>query len=87
MLYALQNELIFTCTNGVPDYHENFFNRISLLSETEAWQRGRGSINITSIRETDEGWYECRVIFPNRTPASKPNGTWFHLFVEGISKN
>lgn len=82
-LCVFQNELIFSWTNGVLDYNENFINRINLLSDTDAWQRGRGSINITSIRETDEGWYECKVIFPNRTPSSKPNGTWFHLLVEG----
>ncbi|PSN47234.1 Protein borderless [Blattella germanica] len=44
---------------------------------------GRGSINLTNIRESDSGWYECSVFFPNRTPSTRPNGTWFHLSVEG----
>lgn len=46
---------------------------------------GRASVNLTSIRETDAGWYECRVIFPNRTPNTRNNGTWFHLAVESGS--
>lgn len=29
--------------------------------------------------------YECRVIFPNRTPSTRNNGTWFHLAVESGS--
>lgn len=38
---------------------------------------------MTNIRESDQGWYECRVIFPNRTPNSRNNGTWFHLAIDG----
>lgn len=40
---------------------------------------------MSSIRESDSGWYECRVLFPNRTPSIRNNGTWFHLAVEGGS--
>lgn len=46
---------------------------------------GHASVNLTAIRETDSGWYECRVIFPNRTPSIRNNGTWFHLAVDGGS--
>lgn len=46
---------------------------------------GKASVNLTSIRESDSGWYECRVLFPNRTPSVRNNGTWFHLAVEGGS--
>lgn len=42
-------------------------------------------MNLTAIRESDSGWYECRVIFPNRTPSIRNNGTWFHLAVDGGS--
>lgn len=45
---------------------------------------GSGSINITDIRESDKGWYECKVIFPNRSPASRNNGSWFYLDVESM---
>lgn len=44
---------------------------------------GRASINLTSIRESDAGWYECKIMFPTRTPAYRNNGTWFHLTVSG----
>ncbi|XP_030745787.1 protein borderless [Sitophilus oryzae] len=44
---------------------------------------GRASINLTSIRESDAGWYECRIRFPTRTPSYRNNGTWFHLTVSG----
>lgn len=68
-------------------YNENFINRINLLSETDAWQHGRASINITNIRETDEGWYECKVTFPSEIPSTKSNGTWFYLKVKGKYEN
>lgn len=67
----------------MPSYSDNFVHRIHMLTGEDAWQHGRGSINITSIREMDEGWYECKTIFPNRIPSTKANGTWFNLQVEG----
>lgn len=44
---------------------------------------GKASINLTSVRDTDNGWYECQMIFPNRSPSTRNNGTWFHLAVDG----
>lgn len=44
---------------------------------------GRASVNLTSIRDSDGGWFACQVLFPNRTPSSRNNGTWFHLTVNG----
>ncbi|KAM3959595.1 borderless [Aphomia sociella] len=44
---------------------------------------GRGSINVTAVRETDSGLYRCRVTFPNRTPPERNNGTFYFLEVEG----
>ena len=43
---------------------------------------GLASLNLTNIRESDQGWYECKVVFLNRNPGSR-NGTWFHLDVHG----
>lgn len=42
---------------------------------------GAASLNLTNIRETDQGWYECKVVFLNRSPNQHKNGTWFHLDV------
>lgn len=44
---------------------------------------GQASLNLTNIRETDQGWYECKVVFLNRAPNQNKNGTWFHLDVHG----
>lgn len=44
-------------------------------------QFGAASLNLTNIRETDQGWYECKVVFLNRSPNQHKNGTWFHLDV------
>lgn len=44
---------------------------------------GRGSINISAVRETDAGVYRCRVTFPNRTPPARNNGTFYYLDVDG----
>jgi len=43
------------------------------------------SIEIEAVRTTDEGWYECTVLFIDRddeSPAATAgNGTWTHLAV------
>lgn len=45
----------------------------------------RVDINLTSLSQADTGWYECRLVIPNRTPSTRLNGTWFHLTVHGES--
>ncbi|XP_063223267.1 protein borderless [Bacillus rossius redtenbacheri] len=60
---------------------DEYRDRISLVPSSSPY--GRGSVNLTSIRESDSGWYECSVYFPNRTPSTRANGTWFHLSVDG----
>lgn len=42
---------------------------------------GAASLNLTDIRESDQGWYECKVVFLNRAPNQHKNGSWFHLDV------
>ncbi|XP_063709188.1 protein borderless [Culicoides brevitarsis] len=77
-------KMIFSWDDGVFNAAENFVGRILLLDKHKGHPHlGRASINLTSIRENDSGWYQCKVYFPNRTPSSLNNGSWFHLAVDG----
>ncbi|XP_073979151.1 immunoglobulin superfamily member turtle isoform X4 [Rhodnius prolixus] len=58
---------------------EGYEGRVSRVSPDSPY--GLASLNLTNIRETDQGWYECKVVFLNRSPNSHKNGTWFHLDV------
>lgn len=74
---------MFSWYDGVLTASDPFVGRISLVDHLG--QFGQASINLTAIRESDNGWYECRVLFPNRTPNQRSNGTLFHLAVDGKS--
>ncbi|XP_031829317.1 borderless isoform X2 [Nomia melanderi] len=74
---------IFSWYNGPPTVGLGYEGRVHLIEDAALRGYGQGSINLTNIRESDQGWYECRVIFPNRTPNSRNNGTWFHLAIDG----
>lgn len=58
---------------------EGYEGRVSRVSPNSPY--GGASLNLTDIRESDQGWYECKVVFLNRSP--NKNGTWFHLDVHG----
>ncbi|XP_063990068.1 protein turtle isoform X2 [Diachasmimorpha longicaudata] len=58
---------------------EGYEGRVSRVSPNSPY--GSASLNLTNIRESDQGWYECKVVFLNRSPNSPKNGTWFHLDV------
>jgi hypothetical protein len=79
--FYVQGALVFSSYDGGLQATEEYAGRISLVSADTSY--GKGSVNLTNIRESDGGWYECSVFFPNRTPSTRPNGTWFHLSVEG----
>ncbi|XP_011702130.1 PREDICTED: protein turtle isoform X2 [Wasmannia auropunctata] len=74
---------VFSWYDGHVTVDNGYKGRIHLLDNAGHHGYGQGSINLTNIRESDQGWYECRVIFPNRTPNSRNNGTWIHLGIEG----
>uniref|UniRef100_U5ETE2 Putative neuronal cell adhesion molecule n=1 Tax=Corethrella appendiculata TaxID=1370023 RepID=U5ETE2_9DIPT len=74
------DKTVFSWYDGVLSATDNYVGRITLLDDKFY---GKAAVNLTSIRESDNGWYECKVIFPNRTPNSRANGTWFHLAVDG----
>ncbi|XP_040167442.1 protein borderless [Anopheles arabiensis] len=75
------NKPVFTLYDGVLNAYETFIGRVTLLNNDILY--GKASLNLTSIRESDNGWYECKVIFPNRVPNKRNNGTWFHISVLG----
>nr|CAD7572881.1 unnamed protein product [Timema californicum] len=58
---------------------EGYEGRVSRVSPDSPY--GLASLNLTNIRESDQGWYECKVVFLNRSPNQHKNGTWFHLDV------
>ena len=58
---------------------EGYEGRVSRVSPDSPF--GAASLNLTNIRESDQGWYECKVVFLNRSPNQHKNGSWFHLDV------
>ncbi|XP_053612215.1 protein turtle-like isoform X3 [Plodia interpunctella] len=58
---------------------EGYEGRVSRVAQDSPY--GAASLNLTNIRESDQGWYECKVVFLNRSPNQHKNGTWFHLDV------
>mgnify|MGYP002649306838 CR=1 FL=1 len=54
---------------------EGYEGRVSLT--------GQASLNLSQVRETDQGFYHCLVKFLNRPPEPIKNGTWVHLDVLG----
>lgn len=80
VLLMFQAKSVFSWYEGILTAAEPFVGRINLVDQ-EGY--GKGSVNLTSIRESDHGWYQCRVLFPNRHPSSRNNGTWFYLTVTG----
>lgn len=58
---------------------EGYEGRVSRVAPNSPY--GAASLNLTNIRESDQGWYECKVVFLNRSPNQHKNGTWFHLDV------
>jgi hypothetical protein len=77
----LQNKLIFAWYGGETQTAGQFSSRIHLVDNHVGI--GKASINLTSVRESDNGWYECKMSYPNRSPPTRNNGTWFHLAVDG----
>lgn len=75
------NKPVFTLYDGILNTYETYIGRVTLLNDDLVY--GKASLNLTSIRESDNGWYECKVIFPNRVPNKRNNGTWFHISVLG----
>ncbi|KAJ8922838.1 hypothetical protein NQ315_007873 [Exocentrus adspersus] len=82
VLWRRGSNVIYSWQDGVVTESDDYVGRISPLNKHYPLY-GRASINLTSIRESDAGWFDCKVIFPNRMPPWRNNGTWFHLTVSG----
>lgn len=81
--WSKDNKKIFTWYDGDISTSELFSGRLSLVDNHNDY--GKASANLTAIRESDQGLYHCQIIFPNRTPSYRNNGTFFQLTVEGGS--
>lgn len=71
--------------NKIPIYiwYDGYPPHTSEEYEGRASLSGRSSLNLTNIRDSDHGWYECKIFFLNRPPAETPeNGTWILLDVQ-----
>uniref|UniRef100_A0A1A9ZJ18 Immunoglobulin V-set domain-containing protein n=1 Tax=Glossina pallidipes TaxID=7398 RepID=A0A1A9ZJ18_GLOPL len=79
---SIFHKKIFTWYEGETSTSELFNGRLHLIDHADY---GKASANLTSIRESDQGWYHCQIIFPNRTPSARNNGTWYHLAVQGTT--
>ncbi|KAM8718185.1 hypothetical protein ACLKA7_004832 [Drosophila subpalustris] len=82
--WSKDNKKIFTWYENETSTNELFNGRLHLVSRSHP-EYGRASANLTSIRESDQGWYHCQIVFPNRTPSVRNNGTSYHLAVQGGS--
>ncbi|XP_064650617.1 uncharacterized protein LOC135502063 [Lineus longissimus] len=56
-----------------PHIDESYKDRIRLVE--------KASIELSNIKGTDEGWYECIVNFMDGTDTTTQNGTWIYLSV------
>ncbi|KAH8260381.1 hypothetical protein KR026_010586, partial [Drosophila bipectinata] len=81
--WSKDNKKIFTWYEQETSTNELFNGRLHLVKSHPEF--GRASVNLTAIRESDQGWYHCQVIFPNRSPSVRNNGTRYHLAVQGGS--
>ncbi|KAI2798215.1 Protein turtle B [Blomia tropicalis] len=71
-----QQEPIYIFYTGYPQHlDDGYKERVSLLNPTEA------SLNLTNVRETDQGWYECKVFYLIESDPKDKNGTWVLLEV------
>lgn len=51
--------------------------------ENRVTRIGQASLNLTQVRESDQGLYECKIHYIDRRPEDKGRGTWIFLDVQG----
>ncbi|KAI8118003.1 Protein borderless [Lucilia cuprina] len=81
--WSKDDKKIFTWYEGEASANELYNGRLNIITNHEDY--GKATANLTAIRESDQGWYHCQIVFPNRTPSIRNNGTWYYLTVQGGS--
>ena len=77
---GLQSAVLIKYDGYAANVNPMFEGRVELVNEI--------SLKISNIQESDEGWYECKVIYLNGVNNNKePNGTWIYLNVYSKYKN
>ncbi len=61
---------------------EGYEDRVARVNQPNS-HYGLASLNLTNIKESDQGWYTCLVKFLDRSPRQEKNGTRYHLNVHG----
>ena len=83
--FSFKDKKIFTWYEGEASANELYNGRLNLITNHDDY--GKATANLTAIRESDQGWYHCQIVFPNRTPSIRNNGTWYFLTVQGKCYN
>ncbi|CAL4082334.1 unnamed protein product [Meganyctiphanes norvegica] len=61
-----------------PHVEDSYKGRASRVPSESSY--GLASLQLTDVREADQGWYECKVFYLDRR-SHTDNGTWVHLDV------
>jgi len=51
--------------------------------ESRVARIGQASLNLSNVRQSDQGLYECKIFYLDRRPEERANGTWIYLDVQG----
>ncbi|XP_053409115.1 uncharacterized protein LOC123561484 isoform X2 [Mercenaria mercenaria] len=72
---GLKDSVLLQFHGYPPNINEQYKGRVRLVNGI--------SLEISHIRENDEGWYECKVMYVDgvENDKSKSNGTWIYLNV------
>lgn len=73
--YPLKLPIYIWYAGYPPHLHQGYENRVSRI--------GQASLNLSRVRESDQGLYECKIYYLDRRPQDKGTGTWIYLDVQG----
>jgi len=73
---------IYIQLNRLPAHVDaNYQGRARLVADQSG--HDDASLELTDVRLSDEGWFECSVVFIGSTDDPSANGTWVYLAVTG----